>query len=67
MDNYAGINVGMQIVKEKLPKHLKESYNYDAEKVAAKLEKLQFDWADFDSYACTIEGIGVGDWLKRAR
>jgi hypothetical protein len=65
MDNYAGINIGMQIIKEKLPSFLSEKYRYDQAKVEAKLEKLAFDWADFDSYACTINGVSVADWLEK--
>ena len=65
MDNYAGINIGMLIIKEKLPAFLSERYNYDQARVDAKLEHLVFDWADFDSYSCSIEGVPVADRLKK--
>ena len=40
MDNYAGLNLGMSIIKEKLPKHLEDQYGYDEVKVRAKLNAM---------------------------
>jgi hypothetical protein len=61
MDNYAGINIGQQIVLEKLPPYMSERYGCDADKLTKKLELLSFDWGDFDPYNCTIAGVPVGE------
>jgi membrane-associated phospholipid phosphatase len=62
-DNLAGLNIGQQIVKDKLPAHLSERYGYDAAAIKTKLERLSFDWADFDPYNCTIAGVSVSERL----
>jgi hypothetical protein len=63
MDNFAGLNLALHIIKEKLPGHLAEYYGYDASMVQSKLEALAFDWETFDPYSCTIAGIPVGERL----
>ncbi|VEU44057.1 unnamed protein product [Pseudo-nitzschia multistriata] len=66
-DNYAGLNLGQRIIKEKLPPVLAEKYGYDEAKVARKLEALAFDWHDFDSSSCTIAGVSAADFLAAAK
>ncbi|KAL3894305.1 MAG: hypothetical protein SGARI_007787, partial [Bacillariaceae sp.] len=63
MDNFAGLNIGLNIIKEKLPAHLADYYGYDEGMVRSKLEALTFDWETFDPYECTIAGVPVGDRL----
>jgi len=48
-DNIAGLNNGQRIIREQLPKFLKDNYGYDEDKVKARLEALSFDWNDFKS------------------
>lgn len=52
-DNIAGLNLGQAIIADLLPDHLAEVYGSDPDKVRAKIDKLRFDWNDFDSYSCT--------------
>jgi hypothetical protein len=63
MDNFAGLNLGLNIIKDKLPGHLANYYGYKEDMVRAKLESLAFDWETFDPYSCTIDGIPVGERL----
>jgi hypothetical protein len=63
MDNYAGLNLGFHILKEKLPRHLADNYGYDETLVRSKLEALTFDWETFDPNSCTIAGVPVGERL----
>jgi membrane-associated phospholipid phosphatase len=60
MDNYAGLNIGLKIIQDKLPAHLASAYGYDEDMVRNKLEALAFDWETFDPYSCTIAGEPVG-------
>jgi membrane-associated phospholipid phosphatase len=64
MDNLAGLNVGQEILKRKLPGYLAANYNSDPTVVSERLEKLSFDWKDFDPYNCTIANVPVGDRLN---
>ena len=52
-DNTAGLNLGQTILSELLPAHLASTYGSDPDKVRAKIERLRFDWNNFDSYGCT--------------
>lgn len=61
MDNFAGLNIGTEIIKEKLPGHMQDNYGCDAEKMKTKLELLAFDWETFDPYTCTIAGVPVSE------
>jgi len=54
MDNIAGLNLGQVMIAEKLPFHLAETYGSDADKVQAKVNRLRFDWADFDPKTCQV-------------
>jgi hypothetical protein len=63
MDNFAGLNVGSLILKEKLPVHLAQNYGYDEDLVRSKLQALTFDWETFDPYNCTIAGVPVAQRL----
>ena len=65
-DNIAGLNIGQRIIREKLPEFLEEMYDYDIKLVADKLQKLSFDWKDFDSFEGTIDGMSAGDFLGNA-
>ena len=66
MDNIAGLNIGQRIVREELPAFVAEKYGYDEAKVEARLEKLSFDWKDFDSIKMTIRGQPVKDFFATA-
>ena len=63
-DNFAGLNLGMQIIKEKFPKYMAEKYHSNEQKLRERLEHLSFDWEDFDAYKCTIAGVPVGQRLR---
>ena len=65
-DNVAGLNIGQRIILEKLPDFLEQMWGYDRILVAEKLQKLAFDWADFDPEACTIKGISNEEFLAMA-
>ena len=52
-DNTAGLNLGQTILSETLADHLATAYGSDPVKVQAKIDRLRFDWANFDSYGCT--------------
>jgi hypothetical protein len=64
MDNFAGLNIGSKILKDKLPSHLAHNYGYDEDKIRSKLEALIFDWETFDPYDCTIAGVPVAQRLS---
>lgn len=63
MDNLAGLNIGQQVIKRRLPEYLATKYNANADVVAARLEQLSFNWHDFNPYDCTIESKPAGDRL----
>lgn len=65
-DNLVGLNLGQRILREKLPGFLSEMYGYDPELVQERLNRLSFDWKDFDSARGTIAGIPVADFLNEA-
>lgn len=56
-DNIAGLNLGTEIMHERLADHLSQAYGSDANKVQEKLNRLKFDWADFDPANCSIAGV----------
>jgi hypothetical protein len=56
-DDIAGLNLGQEIVAQKLPEELNVKYGSDIEIVKAKIERLRFDWNDFKSSDCYINGI----------
>jgi hypothetical protein len=47
-DNIAGLNIGQRIIREQLPKFMKDNYGYDYAEVENIVEALSFDWNDFD-------------------
>jgi hypothetical protein len=63
MDNYAGLNLGMEVVRRKLPALLKRDYGWDETAFVEKFDRLRFNWKDFDPQNCTIAGRPVGDRL----
>ena len=65
-DNLVGLNLGQRILREKLPGFLSEMYGYDPELVRERLNRLSFDWKDFDSARGTIAGVPVADFLNEA-
>ena len=52
-DNIAGLNLGQEILAEKLPDHLAMLYGSNPAAVQAKVDQLRFDWANFDSRDCS--------------
>lgn len=53
-DNIDGLNMGQEVVSERLAKHLAETYGSNEKAVKAKIRKKRFDWKTFDSAACTV-------------
>ena len=51
-DNIAGLNLGQNILADKLAGHLSKKYGADPQVVQAKIEKLRFDWNTFDPADC---------------
>jgi len=43
-DNYAGLNMGQEVIAHVLPDHLATYYGADPVAVKAKIEKYRFDW-----------------------
>ena len=64
-DNYAGLNMGMKIIQDRLPGYLKVTYGGDAQRAREKLDILHFDWEDFDPERCTIAGVPVSARLEQ--
>jgi hypothetical protein len=54
-DNIAGLNMGQEVISEKLAEHLAESFGSNPEVVEAKIRKWRFDWSTFDSRTCTVK------------
>ena len=52
MDNICGLNMGQQIVAERLADTLAEAYGSDPAVVQAKIDQERFDWEDFDPLTC---------------
>ena len=64
-DNFAGLQLGMNVLYETLPKYLADNYYADEARVRHKLNHLMFDWKDFDPKRCTIGGVPVGRRLPK--
>ena len=62
-DNIAGLNLGLKVMHDKLPRYLIETYHADPDAVRRKLNRLKFDWKDFEPRTCTIAGEKVGKYL----
>lgn len=56
-DNIAGLKLGQELVARKLPQELHEKYGSDVEVVKAKIEQLRFNWEDFTSTDCFLNGL----------
>ena len=55
-DNTAGLNLGQQLVAEQLPEYLAKTFGSDPAAVRAKVDRLRFNWVDFDSRDCSTTG-----------
>jgi hypothetical protein len=53
MDNICGLNMGQQIIAERLADVLAEKYGSDREVVQAKIDKERFNWENFDPLTCS--------------
>ena len=53
-DNIAGLNLGKEILLDKLADHLAEKYGSNRNAVQAKIESKAFDWANFIPEDCSI-------------
>jgi len=53
-DNIASLNLGQVMIVEKLLSHLAKMYGSDPDKVQAKVNRLQFNWAGFDPKTCQV-------------
>ena len=51
-DNFAGLNMGQEVISHALPDHLAEVYGANAATVRAKIEKYRFDWRNFSPADC---------------
>ncbi|CAB9521688.1 expressed unknown protein [Seminavis robusta] len=58
-DNTAGLNLGQALIAEQLPEHLARTYGSDPDKVREKIDRLRFDWNDFNSYDCTVATVNL--------
>jgi len=56
-DNFAGLNIGQQIIVDQLPDFLADNYDYDRDMVAAFAKDLSFDWETL--IVTTRNGKGV--------
>jgi PAP2 superfamily len=52
MDNICGLNMGQQIIAERLADFLAEKYGSNRAAVQAKIDKERFDWEKFDPETC---------------
>lgn len=55
MDNIAGLNLGQEVVAQKLADHLAEMYESDRTKVEEKIARVRFNWAEFDPWDCKCD------------
>jgi hypothetical protein len=53
-DNTAGLNLGQEIIAERLAEHLAWTYGGDPECYQEKIDRLRFDWHTFDPVTCTV-------------
>jgi PAP2 superfamily len=57
MDNICGLNMGQQIIAERLADVLTENYGGDKAVIQAKIDKERFDWDNFDPLTCSRSAI----------
>ena len=53
-DNIAGLNMGQDVVADKLPQHLRNEYSANLANARLKVNRHRFDWAKFDPKTCQI-------------
>jgi membrane-associated phospholipid phosphatase len=58
-DNIMGLNLGQMILAERMPAHFAESYGSDPVAVQEKIDRMRFDWNDFDEDECSIAGVPI--------
>lgn len=52
-DNTAGLNLGAQLLMDKLPDYLEEIYGSNPDVVRNKMNSYLIDWAQFDPESCS--------------
>ena len=52
-DNIAGLNLGQQVLADKLADHLSENYGANPQDVQEKVDSLIFDWNTFNPVTCS--------------
>ena len=55
-DNIAGLNMGTEVMRNHLADHMAETYGSDRTAVQNKLNRLAFDWANFNPTDCSTTG-----------
>ncbi len=58
-DNIMGLNLGQMILADRMPDHFAESFGSDRAKVQAKIDRMRFDWNDFNVDDCSIAGVPI--------
>lgn len=53
-DHLAGLNLGQEVIADKLPDHLFWMYGSNRKAVREKIRKLRFDWNTFNPEDCTV-------------
>jgi hypothetical protein len=56
MDNIRGLNMGQQIIAERLADKLAEKYGSDRAAIQAKIDEERFNWEGFDPQTCSRTG-----------
>jgi PAP2 superfamily len=59
MDNICGLNMGQQIIAERLADILTETYGGDRAVIQAKIDKERFDWENFNPLTCSRSADGL--------
>ena len=58
-DNIVGLQIGQEILAELLPGHLEYKYGADKEKVKEKIERVRFDWNEYEEGDCSLLSVSV--------
>ncbi|GAX28267.1 hypothetical protein FisN_27Hh082 [Fistulifera solaris] len=58
-DNIMGLNLGQMILADRMPDHFAESFGTDRAKIQAKIDRMRFDWNDFNVDDCSIAGVPI--------
>lgn len=56
-DNYAGLQLGQDLIAGYLPTFLEERYGSDPQLVQEKIDRVRFDWTDFPASHCARFGV----------